>query len=61
LIEEALEKKAKIEMLKPQPGDVTSTYANITKAKRMLGYQPKVNMKEGIKRFVEWYKEERRL
>ena len=48
-------------MLKQQPGDVTSTYANITKAKRMLGYQPKVNMKEGIKRFVEWYKEERRL
>ena len=61
LIEEALEKKAKIEMLKPQPGDVTSTYANITKAKRMLGYQPKVKIEEGIKRFVEWYKQERRL
>jgi UDP-glucuronate 4-epimerase len=61
LIEKAMAKKAIIEMLEPQPGDVTSTYANITKAKRMLGYQPKVNMKEGIKRFVEWYKEERRL
>jgi len=56
LIEEALGKKAKVELLEPQPGDVSITYADITKAKRMLGYQPKVNMEEGIKRFVEWYK-----
>lgn len=61
LVEEALGKKANIEMLESQPGDVSLTYADITKARRMLGYQPKVNMKEGIKRFVEWYKEERRL
>ena len=61
LTEEALEKKAKIEMLKPQPGDVTLTYANITKAKRMLGYEPKVNMEEGIKRFVNWYLGEKKL
>jgi UDP-glucuronate 4-epimerase len=59
LIEEALGKKAKVEMLEPQPGDVSITYADITKAKRMLGYQPKVNMEEGIKRFIEWYKEEK--
>jgi len=58
LIEEALGKKAKVELLEPQPGDVSITYADITKAKRMLGYQPQVNMKEGIKRFVEWYKKE---
>jgi UDP-glucuronate 4-epimerase len=57
LIEEALGRKAKVELLEPQPGDVSITYADITKAKRMLGYQPKVNMEEGIKRFVEWYKE----
>jgi UDP-glucuronate 4-epimerase len=55
LIEEALDKKANIERLEPQPGDVSVTYANVTKAQRMLGYEPKVNMKEGIKRFVEWY------
>jgi UDP-glucuronate 4-epimerase len=55
LIEEALGKRAYIEMLEPQPGDVSLTYADITKAKQRLGYQPKVNMKEGIKRFVEWY------
>jgi UDP-glucuronate 4-epimerase len=58
LIEEALAKKAKIELLEPQPGDVSITYADITKAKQMLGYQPKVNTEEGIKRFIEWYKRE---
>jgi len=56
LIEEAFGKKANLEMLEPQPGDVSTTYADITKAKRMLKYQPKVRMEEGIKRFVEWYK-----
>jgi UDP-glucuronate 4-epimerase len=57
LIEGAFGKKANIEMLEPQPGDVSVTYAGITKAKRMLKYQPKVKIEEGIKRFVEWYKE----
>ena len=56
LIEEAFGKKVNIEMLEPQPGDVSTTYADITKAKRMLKYQPNVKMEEGIKRFVEWYK-----
>jgi UDP-glucuronate 4-epimerase len=59
LIEEAFGKKARIEMLESQPGDVSVTYADITKAKRMLKYQPKVRMEEGIKRFVEWYKEKK--
>jgi UDP-glucuronate 4-epimerase len=45
-------------MLELQPGDVFITYADITKARQMLGYQPKVNMKEGIRRFVEWYEGE---
>lgn len=56
LIEEALGKKANIETMEFQPGDVSVTYADITKAKRMLKYSPKVKMKEGIQRFVEWYK-----
>jgi UDP-glucuronate 4-epimerase len=59
LIEEAFGKKADIETMKFQPGDVSVTYADITKAKRMLKYHPKVKMKEGIQRFVEWYKENR--
>jgi len=57
MIEEALRKKANIEWLESQPGDVSITYADISKAKRLLGYQPKINMEEGIKRFVEWYKD----
>ncbi len=58
LIEEAFGKKAHIEMLESQPGDVSVTYADIRKARRMLGYQPRVKIEEGIKRFVEWYKEQ---
>jgi UDP-glucuronate 4-epimerase len=59
LIEGAFGKKAMIEMLEPQPGDVSVTYADVSKAKRMLKYQPKVKMEEGIRRFVEWYQKER--
>jgi UDP-glucuronate 4-epimerase len=59
LVEEAFGIKADIEMLATQPGDVSITYADITKAKSMLGYQPKVKMEEGIRRFVEWYKAQR--
>jgi UDP-glucuronate 4-epimerase len=59
LIEEAIGKKALVEVLQPQPGDVSTTFADITKAKERLGYQPKVKMEEGIRRFVEWYKAQR--
>ena len=59
LIEGALEKKATIEMLESQPGDVSVTYANIAKAERILKYQPRVKMEEGVKRFVDWYKANR--
>ena len=59
LIEEAFGKKANVEMLEFQPGDVSVTYADISKAERILKYQPRVKMEEGIKRFVEWYKAQR--
>ena len=59
LIEGAFGKKGDIEMLELQPGDVSVTYADITKAKRMLKYRPKVKMEEGIKQFVEWYRAQR--
>ena len=55
LIEAALGKKAKIQTLEPQPGDVSVTYADISKAKRLLNYRPRVSIEEGIQRFVEWY------
>ncbi len=55
-IEEALGKKAIIEPLPLQPGDVPQTYADISKAKRMIGYAPKTLVKEGIAQFISWYK-----
>jgi UDP-glucuronate 4-epimerase len=56
MIEKAFGKSAVIEQLPEQPGDVSITYANIEKAKTRIGYDPKVDMEEGITRFVEWYK-----
>ena len=56
LIERNLEKKAIIKHLPDQPGDVPITYADITKATNMLGYQPKVSIEEGIEKFVSWFK-----
>ena len=59
LIEENLGKKARIRWLPDQPGDVPLTYADISKARRMLGYNPQVPIEEGIRRFVEWYRKNR--
>ena len=56
-IEEELGKKAKKNMLPLQAGDVLQTYADVSKAKRLLGYQPKVKIKKGVKKFIKWYKE----
>ncbi len=56
-IAEELAVEPKIEYLPDQPGDVPITYADVTKANRVLGYSPKVPIREGIKRFVSWYKE----
>lgn len=55
-IEEALGKKAILEMLPMQPGDVDRTYADISKAKKLIGYEPKTSFKKGIENFVHWYK-----
>ncbi|MFH2027618.1 MAG: GDP-mannose 4,6-dehydratase [Nanoarchaeota archaeon] len=57
LIEKKLNKKAKINSMPKQKGDVELTYADISKAKRLLEYEPKVKIEEGIKRFVEWYRQ----
>ncbi len=47
-----------IEYLPDQPGDVPITYADVTKANGLVGYSPKVPIREGLKRFVEWYREQ---
>ena len=56
LLEESLGRKAVIERLPVQAGDVPLTYADITKAHQELGYSPKIKIEEGIPKFVEWYK-----
>ena len=55
-IGKALNIEPKIEEMPMQPGDVERTYADITKAKRIIGYEPKISFEQGIKYFVEWYK-----
>jgi len=57
VIEENVGKQAQIIMHPPQPGDVKITYADITKARNELDYQPQVNIETGIKEFVKWYRE----
>ena len=54
-IAESLNKPPKIKQMPMQQGDVDITYANINKAKALLGYEPKTTFKEGIKKFIEWY------
>ena len=58
-IGEELAVEPRIEYLPDQPGDVPITYADVTKAGRLLGYSPKVPIREGLRRFVAWYREER--
>ena len=59
LLEAALGKQAIIERLPQQAGDVPLTYADISKAKATLGYEPKVKIEEGIRLFVEWFKRQK--
>ncbi|MDA8019599.1 MAG: GDP-mannose 4,6-dehydratase [Thermoanaerobaculia bacterium] len=48
----------RIQYLPEQPGDVPITYADVSKAERLLGYAPKVPIREGIRRFVAWYRDQ---
>ncbi|WP_319200804.1 SDR family NAD(P)-dependent oxidoreductase [uncultured Ilyobacter sp.] len=57
VIQDELGIKAIINHLPLQPGDVNKTYADISKAKKLLGYSPKTNFKNGIKNFISWYQE----
>ncbi|MBC6490592.1 NAD-dependent epimerase/dehydratase family protein [Flavihumibacter stibioxidans] len=60
-IEKAMNKKAIIEWLPMQAGDVNTTYADISKAGMLLGYKPGVLFEEGIARFVKWKEDQSRL
>jgi len=55
-LEKATGRKAVREQKPPQPGDVPLTWADVSKAERMLGYRPSVGIEDGLKRFVAWYR-----
>jgi UDP-glucuronate 4-epimerase len=56
LLEKELGVEAKIDRQPLQPGDVPQTYADISKARSLLGYNPQTQIEVGIKRFVEWFR-----
>lgn len=56
-LEEAIGRKAEKIMRPMQPGDVTATYADVSKLHALTGYQPKVMLKEGLGRFADWYRD----
>ena len=57
LLERELGRDALIDRQPLQPGDVPQTFADISKARRLLRYDPQTPIEEGIRRFVEWFKE----
>ncbi len=56
-LEEALGKKAKMNLMPMQPGDVPSTMADVGELEAAVGFRPSTTIREGIGRFVNWYKE----
>jgi len=55
-IEAAVGRKAKINRLPEQAGDVPLTCADISKARRFLGYNPTTKLRDGLPKFVEWFR-----
>jgi UDP-glucuronate 4-epimerase len=56
LLEAELDMHATIDRQPPQPGDVPQTFADISKARALLGYEPKTQIEDGLRRFVEWFR-----
>jgi UDP-glucuronate 4-epimerase len=56
-IEENVGRKAIVEMLPMQPGDVADSFADVSEISRAVGYSPRVSFREGVQSFVDWYRE----
>ncbi|MBI1198491.1 MAG: NAD-dependent epimerase/dehydratase family protein [Phenylobacterium sp.] len=56
VLEDKLGRKAQINLLPMQPGDVAATEADVAETRAVLGYDPKVTVEEGVGRFVDWYR-----
>jgi len=59
LVEEVVGKKAVVEYGPPNQADMLTSWADVNKAKQLLGWEPQVDLREGVKRLVEWYNAER--
>jgi UDP-glucuronate 4-epimerase len=57
LLEKSLDQHAAINRQPVQPGDVPQTFADISKARQLLGYHPQTQIEEGIEKFIEWFRE----
>ena len=57
MLEQLLGRPAQVELLPPQPGDMFETCADLTAVHAAIGFKPKVPLEEGLKRFVEWFRE----
>ena len=57
MLEALLEKKAEVELLPPQPGDMFETCADLTRVQAAIQFTPKVALEEGLRRFVAWFRE----
>lgn len=57
-LEKVMERRVIIHQQPMQPGDVQQTYADITKARQLLGYEPATRFEEGLKAFINWYRKQ---
>lgn len=57
LLEAALGRPAVLDRQPAQPGDVRRTFADVSRARALLGYRPAVSVREGIPRFVTWFRD----
>ncbi len=59
MLEERIGRKAVVEIHPPNPADMLTNWADVSKARRLLDWQPQVGLSEGVGRFVDWYERER--
>jgi UDP-glucuronate 4-epimerase len=56
MLEELLGRKAEVDLLPPQPGEMLETCADLTRIQAEVGFTPKVPLEEGLRRFVDWFR-----
>jgi len=57
VLEQCLGRKAKLDLLPMQPGDVPATFADVAELHKAVGYKPQTPIEVGVRRFAEWYQD----